>query len=64
MRNPNTNGGFRLRVRLYDMVPNSSYDWAHPSLVLYDWEFPIYQEVDLNKFHFADKAAAILFDFT
>jgi len=59
VRNPNKSGGFRLRVRLYDMVPNSSDDWAHPSLILYDWEFPNFQETDLNNFHFADRTAAI-----
>jgi hypothetical protein len=56
--NPNPTGGYRLRVSLYDSAVATQF----PTLVLYDWEQPNKSEfdfVDLNPFHFADKAAAI-----
>lgn len=53
--NPNDDGGYRLRVLLYDRVGQQV-----PHLILYDWEFgPPQKFADLNLFHFADKAAFI-----
>ncbi len=64
VRNPNADGSFRLRLRLYDKQPgNASYHQKHPTLVLYDWEFPPSNpEVDLNAFHLADKISTIILD--
>jgi hypothetical protein len=53
--NPNSTGGFRLRVSLFDRVGQTI-----PNLILYDFEFPPHIALaDLNRFHFADKAAFV-----
>ena len=46
------NGQWRLRVQLFDTVPQ-----VYPSLIIYDWEGDMNVPIDLNPFHFADKAA-------
>jgi hypothetical protein len=53
--NPNIDSSYRLRVSLYAEVGQKI-----PSLVLYDWEYPLSECLaDLNYFHFANKAAFI-----
>lgn len=54
--NSDPNGGFRLRVLLY----NSPEQTEIPDLVLYDWEFPpSVRFADLNLFGYADTVAYI-----
>jgi hypothetical protein len=64
--NPDPTGGYRLRVQLFDTVPQQL-----PSLVLYEFEFDApgglidpngegTRFADLNQFHFADKTARII----
>jgi len=64
VQNTNTDGSFRLRARLYDREPgNSSFQQKHPTLILYDWEFPPSSpDADLNAFHLADKISTIILD--
>jgi hypothetical protein len=53
--NPNVDSSYRLRVSLYAQVGQKI-----PSLILYDWEYPLSGHLaDLNCFHFAHKAALI-----
>jgi hypothetical protein len=53
--NPNSNGGFRLQISFFDRVGQTI-----PNLVFYDFEFVPHETlVDLNRFHFADKAAFV-----
>jgi hypothetical protein len=53
--NANPNGGFRLRISLFDRVGQTT-----PNLVFYDFEFVPHETlIDLNRFHFADKAAFV-----
>ncbi|HRV92574.1 MAG TPA: hypothetical protein P5526_10465 [Anaerolineae bacterium] len=52
---PNPDSGYRLRVSLY-----KDADQRLPSLLFYDWEYPSRtRPLDLNRFHFAHKAAVI-----
>jgi hypothetical protein len=61
--NPNQDGSFRLRVRLYDKVPSTTEQMSYPILILYDWEVSLNNPIkDLNQFHFADKAAYIFIE--
>lgn len=66
--NPDLAGGYRLRVQLFDTVPQQL-----PTLVIYDFEFTRPGDfidpngegtgfADLNQFHFADKTARIIVD--
>ena len=54
--NPNADGAFRLRVRLYDTLQQAD---ELPSLVLYDWQADGNQVVDLQPFFFVRKAAKV-----
>jgi len=53
--NPYPDNRYRLRISLYDQVGQKL-----PSLIFYDWEYPAEGRLaDLNRFHFANKAAFI-----
>jgi hypothetical protein len=52
---PNQDNSYHLRICLY-----SQMDQPLPSLIFYDWEYPMgLRSVDLRRFHFANKTAFI-----